>query len=537
MRDLHLPGRSVAMGRHGAAATSHSLSTITALDILKRGGNATDAAIAACAVQCIVEPESTGIGGDNFVLYAPAGTDTRKGGKVYGLNGSGRAPAGLSSDFLLAKGIKEIGLTDVHAVTIPGAVDAWAKLNQRFGKLPLADLLQPAIQFAEEGFPITERVSVDFNRGINVAKLSADANSAAVYLPGGKPPKAGDVMRLTAYAKVLREIAKQGRDGFYKGWVAEDIVSYLKSLGGTHTLEDFATQEAFWVEPIATTYRGVELLEIPPSGQGITTLIMLNILAGLDLGKYGPHSVERYHLEAEATRLAFQARDTYVADPAFANVPVEKLLSAAFADELRARIDIKKAMPSPGPVGNGAVYRDTVYISVVDGEGNCCSFINSLFWPFGTGLSSPKTGLLLQNRGAGFRVDPNHPNNVAPGKRPMHTIIPAMALKDGKPWLCYGVMGGGFQPVGQSHVLSNIVDYGMDVQEAIDSPRAFHVAGKFEAERGIPAEVLAGLAALGHEIKMAEMPHGGAQAIMLNPATGVLMAGSDERKDGCALAY
>lgn len=534
MRDIHLPGRSVVMGRHAAAATSHGLATVTAIDILKKGGTAADAAIAACAVQCIVEPGSTGIGGDNFVLYAPAGTDLRAGGKVFGLNGSGRAPAGLTTEGLLAQGITEIGLTSVHSVTIPGAVDAWLKLHQKFGRLPFADLLAPAIAFAEEGFPITPRVSIDWSRNEN--KLRQDANTARAYLNDGRAPRMGEVFRLPAYGKVLREIARHGRDGFYRGWVAEDIVRYLRSLGGTHTLEDFATQEAFWVEPIATRYRGVELLEIPPSGQGITTLLMLNILSGFDLSKLDPVGLERFHIEAEATRLAFQARDTYVADPAFADVPVKKLLSPAFADELRGRIDLRKAMPAPGPAG-GQVYRDTVYLTVVDPKGNCCSFINSLFWPYGSALSSPETGILLQNRGAGFRVQPGHPNTVQPLKRPLHTIIPAMALKEGRPWLCYGVMGGGYQPVGQVHVLTNLVDFGMDVQEAIDCARGFHVAGKFEAERGIREDVLRGMAALGHEVKLAEMPHGGGQAILLDAANGVMQAGSDPRKDGCALAY
>lgn len=529
MRDLHLPGRSVVMGRNGAAATSHSLASLAAIEILRRGGNAADAAIAACAVQCVVEPGSTGIGGDNFVLFAPAG-----GGKVAGLNGSGRAPAGLTADLLLKQGMTEIGLTSVHAVTVPGAVDAWSKLNERFGRMPLGDLLQPAIRHAEDGFAVTERVGTDWRR--NLAKLGADANTARMWLQDGAAPPVGSVFRQPEHASVFREIARRGRDGFYTGWVADDIVTYLRGLGGTHTLEDFATQEAFWVEPLASTYRGIDILEIPPNGVGVITQLMLNILSGFELSKYDPVGVERFHLEAEATRLAFQARDTYIADPAFADVPVERLLSAAFADELRARIDLKKAMPAPGPVG-GLSYRDTVYISVVDSEGNACSFINSLFWPYGTGLCSPKTGVLLQNRGAGFKVDPAHPNCVAPGKRPLHTIIPAMALKDGLPWLCFGVMGGGFQPVGQTHVLTNIVDFGMDVQEAIDCPRAFHVAGKFETERGIREDVLRALAALGHEIKPAEMPHGGGQAILIDRGAGVLQAGSDPRKDGCALAY
>lgn len=534
MRDLHLPGRSVVMGRHGAAATSHALATLAAIEILRRGGNAADAAIAACAVQCVVEPGSTGIGGDNFALFAPAGTNLADGGRVYGLNGSGRAPEGLTAEHLLKQGLNEIPLTSVHAVTIPGAVDAWSKLNRRFGSMPLGELLQAAIRHAEEGFAVTERVAVDWNR--NEHKLKADANSARMWLKEGRAPRAGEIFHQPEHAKVLREIAAKGRDGFYSGWVAEDMVDYLRSLGGMHALDDFATQEAFWVDPISTTYRGVELLEIPPSGVGITTLLMLNILSGFDLKKYDPVGVERFHIEAEATRLAFQARDKYVADPDFADVPVQKLLSPAFADELRGRIDPKKAMPVVGPAG-ATTYRDTVYISVVDEKGNACSFINSLFWPYGTGISSPKTGVLLQNRGVGFRINPAHPNCVGPRKRPLHTIIPAMAMKDGRPWLAFGVMGGGFQPVGQSHVLTNIVDFGMNVQEAIDCARGFHQMGRFEAERGIREDVLKGLAALGHEVTMAEMPHGGGQAILIDSVNGVLQAGSDPRKDGCALAF
>lgn len=528
MRDLHLPGRSVVVGMNGAAASSQPLSTLTALDILRRGGNAADAAIAACAVQCVIEPGSTGIGGDNFTIYAtPDGT-------IHGLNGSGRAPKALTADYLLERGEKNIGLQSVHAVTIPGAVDAWSKLNARFGRMPLAELLEPAIRYAEEGFAVGPRTAVDWQR--NEAKIAKDANAARHYLIDGRAPRAGERHRQPGQAKTLRTIAAKGRDGFYAGWVAEDVVGYLRRLGGLHTLEDFATQEAFWVDPLKSSYRDVELLEMPPNGHGITAQIMLNILAGFDLAKLDPHGVERFHLEAEASRLAFQARDMYVADPAFAEVPIQKLLSISFADELRARIRPDRVMPPPGPEAGG-VYRDTVYITVVDKDRNCCSFINSLFFPYGSGLCSPESGLLLQNRGFGFRVQPGHPNCVAPLKRPLHTIIPGMLLKTGKPWGCFGVMGGGFQPVGHAHVVSNLVDFGMDVQEAIDSPRAFHVAGKLEAERGIRAEVLAGLAALGHDVKIADMPWGGGQAILLDRATGALMAGSDPRKDGCALAY
>ncbi|MFR9753043.1 gamma-glutamyltransferase [Nocardia sp. 004] len=534
MRDFHLPGRSVVLGRHGAAATSHSLATRTAIDILGRGGNAADAAIAACAVQCVVEPGSTGIGGDNFVLYAPTGTGTAEGGKVYGLNGSGRAPSGLDADFLLRQGIKKIARTSPHAVTIPGAVDSWSKLNKRFGTMPLGELLRPAIEYAEHGFPVTERVAFDWR--CNTAALQRDPNAARMWLTGGTAPRYGEVFQQPEHAKVLREIASKGRDGFYTGWVAEDIVDYLRAMGGTHTLEDFATQEALWVDPISSTYQGIELLEIPPSSAGVVTLLMLNILSGFDLAGYDPVGVERFHLEAEATRLAFHARDTFVADPTFSEVPIRKLLSMGFADELRSRIEMTKAMRAPHPV-RGTTDRDTVYLTVVDAEGNACSFINSLFWPYGTALCSAATGVLLHNRGCGFKVEPGHRNCVEPFKRPLHTIIPAMARKDGAPWLSYGVMGGAFQPVGQVHVLTNILDFGMNVQEALDCARGFHISGRFEAEHGIREEVLVGLRDLGHRVERARIPHGGGQAILMDRDNGVLHAGSDPRKDGCALAY
>jgi gamma-glutamyltranspeptidase / glutathione hydrolase len=528
MRDLQLPGRSVVHGRMGAAATSSPLATLTAIEALRAGGNAVDAAIAACAVQCVVEPMSTGVGGDCFALLWLA-----KEGRAIGINGSGRAPQGLTAEWLLAQGRQSIEPTSVHSVTIPGAVAAWEKLLADHGRLGLDAALAPAIRVAAEGFAVTPRVAHDWRR--NADKLAQDANAARIFLPGGQCPRAGEVHRQPQLAETLRAIAREGRDGFYKGRVAADMVAYLQSQGGRHGLDDFARHTVDYVEPISTRYRGVDVLEIPPNGQGITTLMMLNILSGYDLARYQPHGVERFHLEAEATQIAFGVRDTYVADPAFASVPVKKLLSAEFTAELRARIDMKRAMPV-GPVAAGG-YRDTVYISVVDAERNACSFINSLFFQFGCGLVTPNTGVVFQCRGAGFRVEPGHPNCVAPGKRPMNTIIPALAVKDGKPWLSFGVMGGGYQPVGQTHVLTNILDYGMDPQEAIDSPRCFHVGGVLEAERGVSDATVAGLAALGHRMVRPDNPWGGGQAIAIDHVNGTLAAGSDPRRDGCALAY
>lgn len=529
MRDLQLPGRSVVHAINGAAATSHPMATVAAIDILKAGGNAIDAAIAACAVQCVVEPMSTGIGGDCFVLLQKAGQ-----GPVIGLNGSGHAPEKLTADHLLDQGQNAIGLTSPHAITVPGAIDAWCRISADHGRLGMDRVLQPAIDYAENGFAITPRVAVDWSR--NVDKLAADANSARQYLRDGQSPAAGQVWRSPELANTLKTVAARGRDGFYAGAVAEDMVTYLNSVGALHTMDDFAAQSADYVDPISSDYAGRQVLEIPPNGQGITALMMLNILKRFDLTKFGPVSAERLHLEAEATRLAFAQRDTAVADPRFADVPVDHLLSDKLADEMAGKINMDRAMPDD-LAATGPIYRDTVYLTVVDRDLNCVSFINSLYFAFGTGLTAPQSGVIFQNRGAGFVVDKDHPNCVAPRKRPLHTIIPGMVLNNGRCEVSFGVMGGGYQPVGHAHLLSNLFDYGMDVQEAIDCPRTFHVGGKLDVERSVPDDVRARLAALGHDTQTPEMPWGGAQAIAIDYQNGTLAAGSDPRKDGCALGY
>lgn len=529
MRDLHSPGRSVVHGINGAAATSHPLATLAALDLLRQGGNAFDAAVAAAAVLGVVEPMSTGIGGDCFALFW-----TPKLGKVMGLNGSGRAPAGLSAEYLRTLGVGSIALNSVHSVTVPGAVDAWARLLAMHGKAGLSAALQPAIDHAEKGFAVTPRIAVDWSRG--TAKLAADANAARLYLWQGRSPRAGEIHRQAELGATLRTIATEGRDGFYRGRVAADLVATLRSLGGTHTEADFAEQDSYFVEPLRTSYRGVDLYEIPPNTHGLCALLMLNILSGYDGASLHPTGVERLHLQIEAQRLAFQARDSYIADPDFADIPVADLLSQRWAERARARIDPRRAMP-PLPPQAGPLYRDTVYLTVVDAERNVCSFINSLFFGFGSGLASANTGVLFQNRGAGFRVEPGHANCVAPRKRPLHTIIPGLAVREGRPWLSYGVMGGNYQPVGHVHVLANMVDHGMDVQEALDCARVFHADGRLEAERGVSDTVCAGLRDLGHEVVRPDMPWGGGQAIEIDWANGTLAAGSDPRKDGCALAY
>ena len=529
MRDLHLPGRSVAMGVRGAAATSHPLSTAIAIETLRHGGNAVDAAVTACILQSVLEPHNTGLGGDCHALVWKAAER-----RLYALNGAGWAPQGLSDEWLLGQGIDAIGTEDVHAVTIPGALDAWQRLLADHGSSTLASAFAPAIDYAEHGFVLAERAAADW--AAETEKLGRDAGARAHFLrPDGNVPRAGEVVRLPALARTMRRVAQEGADGFYRGELAATLVSTLNAMGGRHARADFADYASHYVEPLRTAYRGVELVQLPPSGHGLTALVMLNILARFEHRGLDPAGPDRFHLQAEAARLAYRVRDTFVADPAFAEVPVAELLSERFTDALAARIRLDRALPEDFALP-GLAQRDTVYLTVVDGAGNACSLISSLFFAFGSGRVCPQTGIALQNRGAGFRVQPGHPNSVQPRKRPLHTIIPALAMRDGLPVLCYGVMGGPYQPTGVVHVLQNIVDFGMDVQQALDAPRGFRFLGPFEAERGIADATLQDLARRGHPVARATVPFGGGQVIAIDPATGVLRAGSDPRKDGAALA-
>lgn len=529
MRDFQAPGRSPVQALNGMAATSHPAATLTAIEVLRGGGNAMDAAIAACAVLCVVEPQSTGVGGDCFVLYAPKG-----GGEVITYNGSGRAPAAAEAAWFLDRGIDEIDLQSPHAVTVPGAIDAWARLAADHGTRALGELLQPAIGYAEDGYVVLARVAHDWAGCAD--KLRACPTSAHIFLPDGRAPRAGDVHRQPKLAETLRVIAREGRDGFYTGRVAEDIVGFLRDCGGLHSLDDFAAAGGEYVTSIHTDYHGLDIHECPPNGQGMVALIMLNLLSGFDLAKLDPAGVERLHLEIEAGRLAFRDRDAFLADPKLADVPIEHLLSAEYADQLRNTIRPDRALEILPPPGLAA-HDDTVYLTVVDRDRNAVSFINSLFHGFGGGLAAPGCGIMLQNRGAGFVVEPGHPNCIAPNKRPLHTIIPGMALQGGRVVMPFGVMGGHYQPVGHAHLVSNIIDFGMDVQAAIDFPRVFRYGDHLEIEHGIDDAVVEGLAALGHDLLIATEAHGGGQAIHIDWRSGVLTGGSDPRKDGCALGY
>ncbi|CAM5765030.1 gamma-glutamyltransferase [Labrys miyagiensis] len=527
MRDFHFPGRSPARATEAMVATSHPLASAAALALLREGGNAIDAAICAAAVLAVVEPQSTGIGGDVFCLYVPGGE-----GEVIAFNGAGRAPSGAHVDWYEERGFQAIPTDSAHAVTIPGAVDAWCRLSADHGRTPLERVLAPAIHYAWNGYVVQDRVGADWSDAR--ALLVRDETAARIFLPAGAVPKAGDVHRQPELAESLRRIARHGRGGFYEGEVAEDLVSRLKAGGGLHTLEDFAAAQGSYAAPVKTTYRGAEIWQMPPSNQGLTALLMLNLLSGFDLAGLDPLGAARFHLEIEAGRLAYQVRDALVADPGQARVDVGGILSKTYADRLRARIAPDRALELPHAVMEPS---DTVYLSVVDADRNAVSFINSTYWSFGSGLVGPKSGVVLQNRGAGFRIDRSHPNCIAAGKQPLHTIMPGMAMRDGRVLAPFGVMGGDYQPFGNVHVLTNVLDYGMDPQAAIDFPRAFHNRGGAVVERSVPPAVMRGLQERGHLVGIAEEALGGGQMIVIDWDRGTLTGGSDPRKDGLAIGY
>ena len=530
MRDLELPGRSPAHGMKGMAATSHTLSTATAIDILRAGGNALDAAIAACAVQCVVEPGSTGVGGDNFCLYAPAGTS-----KPIAFNGSGKAPTGATCEYYADKCWSELPRQSPHSCVVPGAIDAWCRLSADHGRLPLKDVLAPAIDYAANGYPVSSRVSQDWASSVEL--MQADENMARIFLVGGEAPKVGSLHRQTELAATMQAVADGGRDAFYTGEIAEDMVGYLRGLGGLHTMEDFANAQGDYVEPISGEFRGHTVWQCPPNGQGVIALLMLNIMSGIEAGD-SPITTVRMHAEIEACRLAYTARNTYVADPAYSDVDVETLLSPAYADKLRALIDPAKAR-TPMPETDLVRHDDTVYISVVDADGNACSFINTLFHGWGAGLCAPKSGVVFTNRAQGFSLDPASPNRIEPGKRPLHTIIPGMVTKNDQVVMSYGVMGGEYQAMGHMQFLTGMFDYGLDIQEAQDRPRfmADPFTGEVEIEETVPQAIRDELAAMGHDIVKPAKPVGGSQAIWIDPETGIRTGGSDPRKDGCAIGY
>ena len=554
--------RSPVLGRNGVIATSQPLASAAGLQVLQAGGNAIDAAVTAAAVLAVVEPTMTGIGGDVFAIVYDAETKTLR-----GLNSSGRAGSNADADALVAKGMTYMPGEGAYPVTVPGALAGWAALLEQHGTITLARALAPAIRYARDGFPVSEIIADQWVRA--AGRVSEDPAAAAVFLPGGRAPKPGEIFRNPDLAQTLDQIADGGRDVFYRGPIGAAIAADIQKRGGFLTAADLAAHRADWVDPISTNYRGYDVYEFPPNTQGFVALEMLNILEGYDIASMGHNSADYLHRLAEAKRIAFADRAAYLADPGHVSPSIlEGLISKDYAATRRREIDPVRAASgySPGAFGgtvsSGAVsgstvsgstvsgsavsrdvsfdgrdHGDTVYLAAADSEGNAISFINSLFSSFGSGIVVPGTGVVLHNRGAGFTLERDHPNRLAPGKRPFHTLVPAFVMKDGKPLMPFGVMGGDNQAQAHVQIIVNVVDFGMNVQEAGDAARVRHGVEGFAVESGIGQAVRAALTQRGHTIIDGRGAMGGYQAVMIDPVTGVLMGGSDARKDGLAIGW
>ncbi|MCW5875629.1 MAG: gamma-glutamyltransferase family protein [Anaerolineales bacterium] len=529
--------RSPVAGRGGMVATSQPLAVAAGLAMLRDGGNAADAAVATAAALNVTEPTSTGIGGDCFALYYEAASR-----QVYALNGSGRAPAALSLELLAKQGIRELPLYHAHTVTVPGAAAGWCDLVARHGRLPMAEVLAPAIELAEAGFPVAPVTSYFWGRGA-ANQLSQAPNGAELTIDG-RAPKPGELFRNPGLARTFRRLAEGGAAAFYEGEIAEAIVAVLAKAGGAMSAADLAAHSSSWEEPIFADYRGYRVWECPPNGQGLAALLALNILEGFDIAGLDPMGAERWHLMVEAMRLAFADTRWFVADPATNPAPLDALLSKDYAAQRRALIDAGRAVADVER-GRPTASSDTVYLSVVDAEGNACSFINSNYHGFGTGIVPEGWGFTLQNRGYGFSLDPAHPNALAPGKRPYHTIIPALIThaESGELFASYGVMGGYMQPQGHLQVALGLIDDGLDPQAALDRPRFCIEDGsaslELAVEEGLPAETQAGLGAMGHRLNevggLGRALFGRGQVILRDRESGVLWGGSDPRADGLAM--
>jgi gamma-glutamyltranspeptidase/glutathione hydrolase len=532
--------RSAVMARQGMAATSQPLASATAIRVLQQGGNAVDAAIAANAVLGVVEPMSCGLGGDLFAIVWDAKTK-----KLYGLNASGRAPAAATIDVFRSKGLTAIPIHGPLSWSVPGCVDGWDQLRRRFGTKSWPELLSPAITYAEIGFPVSEIIAAEW-RGAE-ASLKPISSSAACFLPGGHAPEKGMIFRNPALARSLKAIVRDGRDAFYQGTLADAMVHYSQSAGGLFSHSDFAEHKSNFVDPVSTNYRGYDVWELPPNGQGIAVLQMLNLIEAFDIKGMGPQSSEALHVMIEAKKLAYEDRAKFYADPDFARVPVAPLISKSYAARRRPELKLHQANLRPTP--GDPLQADTIYLTVVDRDLNCVSLIQSNFHGFGSYHVPTDLGFVLQNRGSLFALDPNHLNRLEPRKRPFHTIIPGFITKDGQPWLSFGLMGGDMQAQGHAQVICNLIDFGMDVQEAGDAPRFRHFGsseptgepasggGTVALESGISPKVRSDLEAKGHRLAEAPGTFGGYQAIRIDLERGALFGGSDPRKDGCAIGY
>ena len=541
--------RSEVYAPHAMAATSHPLTTQIALDVMKAGGSAVDAAIAANAALGLMEPTGNGMGGDLFaIVWDPK---TRK---LYGYNGSGRSPKSLTLAEFQKRGLTDVPKYGPLPVTVPGTVDAWFALHDRFGRKPMADDLAPAIRYAREGHPVHEVIAYYWGRSVpTLSKYPGFTEQFTVDGGNGtrRGPRTGEMWRNPNLANTLEKIAKGGRDAFYKGDIARTIDAYFKANDGFLSYDDLAAHKGEWVDPVSTNYRGYDVWELPPNGQGIAALQILNLLEPYDLKKYGFGSPEHVHLFAEAKKLAFADRAASYADPDFYKTPVAKLISKDYARERGKLISMDKAMKAAEP---GVIPQlnegDTIYMTVADADGMMVSLIQSNYRGMGSGMAPPGLGFIFQDRGEQFVLKAGHPNSFAPGKRPFHTIIPAFVTKDGKPWLSFGVMGGAMQPQGHAQIIMNLIDFGMNLQEAGDAPRIQHdgstdpagqVAamedgGELDLESGFPYETVRALMRKGHSVRFADGPYGGYQAIMVNPNGGYIGA-SESRKDGQAAGY
>jgi len=538
--------RSEVIATHGMAATSQPLVSQVALDVLKRGGTAVDAAIAANATLGLMEPTGNGVGGDLFAIVWDAKTQ-----KLYGLNGSGRSPKSLTLQKLRAELKKlnspTIPRTGPLPVSVPGAVDGWFELHGRFGKLPMKELLAPAIAYARNGFPVTEVIAEGWVR--NTRNLQKYPGFAETYMPNGRAPAKGEVFRNPYLADTLAALAEGGRDAFYKGDIAKRIETYMRANGGYLTAADLAAHRSEWVEPVSTNYRGYDVWELPPNTQGVAALQMLNILEAYDLKSMGFGSAEYLHLFIEAKKLAFEDRARYYVDPEFAKIPLKGLLSKEYAAKRRALIKLDRAALEYPTDAKALEQGDTIYMTVADSAGNMISLIQSNYRGMGSGMTPTGCGFILQDRGELFSLEDGHANVYAPGKRPFHTIIPAFITKDGKPWLSFGLMGGAMQPQGHVQIVVNLIDFGMNLQEAGDVPRARHDGsseptgevmkngGEVVLEVGVSPATVKALEARGHKVTIAnDGDFGGYQAIMRN-AEGVYFGASESRKDGAAQGY
>ena len=533
--------RSVVMARNGLIATSQPLASAAGLRVLQQGGNAFDAAVTAAAVLAVVEPTMNGAGGDLFALVYDA-----KAKQVRGLNASGRAPARATPDEFHRRGLSAIPYRGELSVSVPGVVDGWAELLARYGTIPLSRALEPAIGYARDGYAVSEIIANQWKDAEPL--LARDSAAAATFLPGGHAPAAGEVFSNPDLAATLEQIARGGRDAFYKGPIAKAIADDMRQRRGLLTEADFAANHPDWVEPISTTYRGYDVLELPPNTQGVVALEMLNILEGYDLRAMGQNSAAYLHLLVEAKRMAFADRNAWLADPG--SVPaaaLARMLSKDYAAGRRKQFDADHAaadyqpLSLPGssqiPEEHPQAHGDTIYMTVADRDGNVVSLIQSIFEAFGSGIVAGRTGIVLHNRGALFTLQPGHPNIIAPGKRPFHTLMPAMVLKDKRPWLSFGVMGGDMQPQGHVQVLLNLIDFGMNIQEAGEAPRFRHSAAGLALESAISPEARFGLSRRGHSIVTQIGMFGGFQGILFDQRSGVMMGGSDPRKDGLAIGY